>query len=252
GAALAEPTPDAASEAEPATAVAGAVPGDAAADAVAADAADNADASLRTEQAAAEGTAAEGTSPLEEVATADVEETAPVRVVKTTTIGTATATETATAEAGDADATNAGNTTPIPVTRPVDQPVDVVGTVTDRGNVRETAAATGVQQDDAVQATAAQADAAETTQQQAAVANPGGYVIQIASLPSEAEAKRSYDNLSSRFASVIGGRGVDIRRAEIPNKGTYFRVRIPAGSREEANALCARYKGAGGSCLVTR
>ena len=45
---------------------------------------------------------------------------------------------------------------------------------------------------------------------------------------------------------------MDIKKAEIPNKGTYFRVRIPAGSREEANSLCSRYKSAGGSCLVTR
>ncbi|PST24676.1 SPOR domain-containing protein [Mesorhizobium plurifarium] len=80
----------------------------------------------------------------------------------------------------------------------------------------------------------------------------GSYVIQIASLPSEAEAQKSYNNLSSKFASVIGGRGVDIRKAEIAGKGTYYRVRIPAGSREEANSLCSRYKSAGGNCLVTK
>jgi len=81
---------------------------------------------------------------------------------------------------------------------------------------------------------------------------PGSYVVQIASLPSEAEAQKSYDNLSKKFAELIGGRGVDIRKAEIAGKGTYYRVRIPAGSREEANALCTRYKSAGGSCLVTK
>ncbi|HXV31746.1 MAG TPA: SPOR domain-containing protein, partial [Sinorhizobium sp.] len=80
----------------------------------------------------------------------------------------------------------------------------------------------------------------------------GSYVVQIASLPSEAEAQKSYDNLSRKFADIIGGRGVDIRKAEIAGKGTYYRVRIPAGSREEANSLCSRYKGAGGSCLVTK
>lgn len=81
---------------------------------------------------------------------------------------------------------------------------------------------------------------------------PGSYVVQISSLPSEAEAQKSYDNLSRKFADIIGGRGVDIRKAEIAGKGTYYRVRIPAGSREEANALCSRYKSAGGSCLVTK
>lgn len=184
----------------------------------------DADASLRAEQNATDG---QPRSALAEVATAEVDDTAPVRTVKTTTIG----------------ATTEGSTdgkAPVPVTRPVDQPVTVVGTVTENGNVAatETASATQTQQ------------TAEQTQV-AAVA-PGSYVIQIASVPSEADAQKTYKNLSAKFGSVIGGRGVDIKKAEIPNKGTFFRIRIPAGSREEANALCSRYKGAGGSCLVTR
>lgn len=184
----------------------------------------DADASLRSEQQSTDG---QPRSALAEVATAEVDDTAPVRTVKTTTIG-------ATAE-GTTD-----GKAPVPVTRPVDQPVTVVGTVTENGNVAgtQTASATETEQ------------TAEQTQV-AAVA-PGSYVIQIASVPSEADAQKTYKNLSAKFGSVIGGRGVDIKKAEIPNKGTFFRIRIPAGSREEANALCSRYKGAGGSCLVTR
>lgn len=79
----------------------------------------------------------------------------------------------------------------------------------------------------------------------------GGYVVQVASLPSEAEAQTSYNRLTGKFA-FLGGRGVDIRKADIAGKGTYYRVRIPAGSRDDANALCSRYKSAGGSCLVTK
>lgn len=81
---------------------------------------------------------------------------------------------------------------------------------------------------------------------------PGTYVVQIASLPSEAEAKRSYANLSRKFSSVIGGHAVDIKRADIAGKGTYYRVRIVAGTRAQAVALCQSYKAAGGSCLVSR
>ncbi|UDF29673.1 UNVERIFIED_ORG: SPOR domain-containing protein [Roseateles sp. XES5] len=184
----------------------------------------DADASLRAEQQA--GTDAKPRSALAEAANAEVDDIAPVRTVKTTAIG---ASETASTD----------DKTPLPGTRPIDQPVTVVGTVTENGNVSgtQTAAATGTQTGE---------------QTQVAAVAPGSYVIQIASLPSEAEAQKSYNSLSSKFSSVIGGRGVDIKKAEIPNKGTFFRVRIPAGSREEANALCNRYKGAGGSCLVTR
>ncbi len=189
----------------------------------------DADASLRAEQNATDG---QPRSALAEVATAEVDDTAPVRTVKTTTIGATAGTTT--------EGTSTDGKAPVPVTRPVDQPVTVVGTVTENGNVAatQTASATQTQQ------------TAEQTQV-AAVA-PGSYVIQIASVPSEADAQKTYKNLSSKFGSVIGGRGVDIKKAEIPNKGTFFRIRIPAGSREEANALCSRYKGAGGSCLVTR
>lgn len=190
----------------------------------------DADASLRAEQNATDG---QPRSALAEVATAEVDDTAPVRTVKTTTIG-------ATTEGASTEGTTTDGKAPVPVTRPVDQPVTVVGTVTENGNLAatETASATQTQQ------------TAEQTQV-AAVA-PGSYVIQIASVPSEADAQKTYKNLSAKFGSVIGGRGVDIKKAEIPNKGTFFRIRIPAGSREEANALCSRYKGAGGSCLVTR
>ena len=80
----------------------------------------------------------------------------------------------------------------------------------------------------------------------------GGYLIQIASLPTQADAQKSYQNLSAKFGSVIGGRGVDIKAAEIAGKGTFYRVRIPAGSKSDAVALCERYRAAGGSCLVAR
>lgn len=181
---------------------------------------------------------------LKEVADSAVAESTPIRTVKTTTIGntagTATDTSVAQPPVGEAAAS-----APVPAARPAAHPVDAVEAPAERGQVAE------------AQPTETAALAAEPAQSApsaaaAPVANPGGYVIQIASLPSEEEAQKSYKSLSAKFSSVIGGRGVDIKRAEIPSKGTYFRVRIPAGSREEANALCGQYKSAGGSCLVTR
>lgn len=80
----------------------------------------------------------------------------------------------------------------------------------------------------------------------------GDWSIQIASQPSKDGATASYQALSGKFGSIIGGRGVSIVQAEIPGKGTFYRVRIPAGSKSDANALCARYQAAGGSCFITR
>jgi len=129
---------------------------------------------------------------------------------------------------------------PLPSARPSAQPANVVATVTNQGNVRPATAAPAQQQ------TAAVAPATTSTP------SAGGYYIQIASLPSQAEAQKSYQNMSAKFGSVIGGRGVDIKAAEIAGKGTFYRVRIPAGDKNEAVALCEKFRSAGGSCLVAR
>jgi hypothetical protein len=113
--------------------------------------------------------------------------------------------------------------------RPADQPVNIVGQ-------------TGGQQ-----------PAAET---QVAAADPapasGAYSIQIASTPSPEAAKSTYAALSRKFGGVIGGKGVNIQKANVEGKGTVYRVRIPAGSKQNAAALCSEYKSAGGSCFVTK
>ncbi|MGO1160505.1 SPOR domain-containing protein [Brucella pseudogrignonensis] len=121
---------------------------------------------------------------------------------------------------------------PVIPSRPAEQPTTIVGNVPQR--------------------TQTPAQAAAVAAPQVASAAGGGYFIQIASQPSAELAQKSYANMAQRYGSVIGGRAVDIKRADIPNKGTYYRVRVQAGSKEEANALCGRFKTAGGSCFVTQ
>ena len=123
-------------------------------------------------------------------------------------------------------ASTAPKNIPVVESRPADQPMDIV----DRVPPKNAAA------------------------QQVASAAPaaGSYLIQIASQPNVEGAQKTYASLSQKYAGVIGGRGVDIKQAEIAGKGTFFRVRIPAGSKSDANALCAKYKTAGGSCFVTQ
>jgi hypothetical protein len=157
----------------------------------------------------------------------------PVRAVKTTPIT-------------DAAPAAATDTAPVPTARPANQPVNVVGTVTENGNVRPTA------QQKPTQVASAPAAAAAQPAQQAPAAASGGYGIQIASLPSEDEAKKSYASLSKKFGGVLAGRAYEIRKADIAGKGTFYRVRIPAGSKDEAAALCEQYRSAGGSCLISR
>ena len=86
----------------------------------------------------------------------------------------------------------------------------------------------------------------------AAASSAGGYGVQIASLPSEADAQKSQANLKVKFASVIGNHPLEIRKADIAGKGTYYRVRVVAGSKDEAAAICERYRTAGGTCLISK
>lgn len=80
----------------------------------------------------------------------------------------------------------------------------------------------------------------------------GAYGVQIASLPTEADAQKSQVNLKAKFASVIGNHPLEIRKADIAGKGTYYRVRVVAGSKDEAAAICERYRTAGGTCLISK
>jgi len=129
---------------------------------------------------------------------------------------------------------------PVPTSRPAQQPASPAASA---GSPAAVSAAPV--------ASAAPAPAAAAQTQVASLA-PGDYVIQIASLPTAADAEKSYKNLSAKFSSVIGGRGVDIREAQVAGKGTFYRVRIPAGTKNDAVALCERYRAAGGSCLVAK
>ncbi|WP_370195512.1 MULTISPECIES: SPOR domain-containing protein [Aurantimonas] len=96
--------------------------------------------------------------------------------------------------------------------------------------------------------------AAQPAAAPAAVTAPAGdgYYVQISSQPSETAARESSQALGQRYAGVIGGRNLVIQSADIPGKGTYYRVRVATGSKDEATSLCSQLKSAGGSCFVAR
>jgi len=103
------------------------------------------------------------------------------------------------------------------------------------------------------QRVAAAAPAARTAPAAPAPAAAGGeWSMQIASQPSAEGAQATYQDLARRYGDILSGRGVNIVRADIEGKGTYYRVRIPSSTRADAIALCERYKAAGGSCFVSK
>ena len=84
-------------------------------------------------------------------------------------------------------------------------------------------------------------------------AESGGYVVQVSSQRSEAEAQASYRALQAKYPSLLGNRRGSIKRADLGERGVYYRAQIgPFASADEAGALCSSLKEAGGQCVVQR
>ena len=81
----------------------------------------------------------------------------------------------------------------------------------------------------------------------------GGYLVQVSSQKNEADAQASYRALQSKFPNVLGSRSPVIKRADLGDKGVYYRAMVgPFGSPEEASQFCGSLKTAGGQCVVQR
>ena len=78
-------------------------------------------------------------------------------------------------------------------------------------------------------------------------------MVQISSQRSEADAQASYRAMQSKFPNVLGSRSASIRRADLGEKGIYYRALVgPFAAAEEAGQLCSSLRSAGGQCVVQR
>ena len=88
--------------------------------------------------------------------------------------------------------------------------------------------------------------APETTESEAS-----GFVAQLSSQKSEAEAQSSFRSLQAKFPNKLSGLQPIIRRADLGSRGVFYRTLVgPFASAQEARQFCANYKAAGGQCVV--
>jgi hypothetical protein len=81
----------------------------------------------------------------------------------------------------------------------------------------------------------------------------GGYLVQVSSQRNEADAQASFRALQGKFPAVLGSHTPVIKRADLGDKGIYYRAMVgPFGSTEEAAQFCGSLKTAGGQCVVQR
>ena len=78
--------------------------------------------------------------------------------------------------------------------------------------------------------------------------------VQLAGDFSKALALAVYGRSRSRYQSILGDVQPMILGTRLRSRGTraFYRVRVPAQSRAEANRLCGRIHSAGGVCVVLR
>ena len=79
----------------------------------------------------------------------------------------------------------------------------------------------------------------------------GGFLVQLSSQKSEAEAQSSFRSLQAKFPNELGDLQPIIRRADLGSKGVFYRTLVgPFASAQDASQFCASYKAAGGQCVV--
>jgi hypothetical protein len=80
----------------------------------------------------------------------------------------------------------------------------------------------------------------------------GGFIVQVSSQRSEADAQASYRALQAKY-SLLKAHQPIIRRADLGQKGVYFRAMVgPFETGDEAVQFCNGLKQAGGQCIIHR
>jgi cell division protein FtsN len=79
----------------------------------------------------------------------------------------------------------------------------------------------------------------------------GAYTLQIGAYKSQAEAMGAWKIYQTRHAALVSGYRPDVQRADLGDKGVWYRLRIAGfADREVALALCDRLKADGGGCFL--
>jgi len=78
--------------------------------------------------------------------------------------------------------------------------------------------------------------------------------VQVAGNFSRARAIASYAALQRRFPTLLADRPPMVVAGRMQGRGprTFYRIRVPAQTRQEGEAFCAELAGAGGSCVVLK
>jgi cell division septation protein DedD len=85
-----------------------------------------------------------------------------------------------------------------------------------------------------------------------AAATGGGFRIQLGSLKTAEDADRTAEKLKQTYADLLGGLTFSVVRADLGDRGTFFRIQAGPLDRETATDLCAKLSARKQGCIVVR
>lgn len=159
-----------------------------------------------------------------------------------------------------------------PVARDAEDPIAAIASETQGDDVVDDAVADRIEQlaaaDAALEETAPEPEPATTqatvppTPASTTVAEPpsttttvrasaGTHLVQVGAFRSDEEANAMWDRLEGKLGNYLDGKAPDIERADLGDKGVFYRLRIgPFTSSDAAKTYCEGLKSRGQDCLV--
>jgi len=81
----------------------------------------------------------------------------------------------------------------------------------------------------------------------------GSYVLQIGAYKSEADADAAWRTYRGKHASLLSGYSQDVRKVDLGEKGTWYRLRVGSfADKDAAKALCTKLTADGGACFPAK
>jgi cell division protein FtsN len=81
----------------------------------------------------------------------------------------------------------------------------------------------------------------------------GAFALQIGAYKSQGEAMGAWKTYLAKHATLLAGFRPDILRADLGDKGVWYRLRVASfADKKAAEAMCERLKAEGGACFLAR
>lgn len=98
----------------------------------------------------------------------------------------------------------------------------------------------------------AKTDKTEIAAPKTAPVAAGKAVIQLASMPNEAQAQATMKSLQQKHAQALGGVSLHVVRADLGGRGVYYRIQSQGIAESDAARICSSLKQANAGCILVR